>query len=315
MQRHQRLRHAERVLDAAERTLRDHGGDEQQVAAPQSGGRRRPRAARTRGRRGARRRRTPDRRAAGRWPAPRARAGGSSRRRSAAPLPSPACRPRRAARARPDAVATSPRTARGTTGTAGPSPSSTAQTSCTASHTNTTEIRKCRPTDHHTSCARTTNPPTTAWVTTPIGCSQARRTSRSLRGRYPHAAIRQSPATSTTTPVSSRLPNSIHCVSASTSGCGVGTRLPGKHSGQVGQPRPEPVTRTIEPVTAIPACATTAAIASARITDRGVGGSRSSSDMLQIVEGSSGRAGGGRSERHFRCVCGSESAVRSIDGH
>ncbi|GAB4613803.1 hypothetical protein MOKP101_33050 [Mycobacterium avium subsp. hominissuis] len=37
-----------------------------------------------------------------------------------------------------------------------------------------------------------------------------------------------------------------------TSACGTGTKLPGKHCGQVGQPRPEAVTRTIAPVMAIP---------------------------------------------------------------
>ena len=80
----------------------------------------------------------------------------------------------------------------------------------------------------------------------------------------------------TTRNVSSRLPNSIHWVSACVSGCGTGTRLPGKHCGHVGQPSPDPVTRTTDPVTAMPACATTAATASARMTLGEVGGRRSS---------------------------------------
>ena len=98
--------------------------------------------------------------------------------------------------------------------------------------------------------------------------------SRARRGRVFSAASKHAPATSTTTNVSNRLPNSIHWVSAATSGCGVGTRLPGKHSGHVGQPSPEPVTRTTEPVTAMPAWATTAATASRRISDAGVAGRR-----------------------------------------
>ena len=37
-----------------------------------------------------------------------------------------------------------------------------------------------------------------------------------------------------------------------TSATGTGTKLPGKHCGQVGQPSPEAVTRTMAPVTAMP---------------------------------------------------------------
>ena len=50
-----------------------------------------------------------------------------------------------------------------------------------------------------------------------------------------------------------RLPYSIHWLSVSYSGCSTGTMLPGKHCGQVGQPSPEPVTRTTAPVIAISA--------------------------------------------------------------
>jgi hypothetical protein len=89
----------------------------------------------------------------------------------------------------------------------------------------------------------------------------ASSTSRRRRGRISSAATKQASATRPTKPVSRRLPNSIHWCSAATSGCGCGTKLPGKHCGQVGQPRPEPVTRTTEPVTAIPPWVITAAIA------------------------------------------------------
>ena len=174
-------------------------------------------------------------------------------------------------------VAIKARIGRGTSGRAGPSPSVAACTSCTASHTSTIETRKCTLTLHQARPVRTVTPPITACVTTPSGWTSASRTSRGRRGRVPSAASRQRPATSTTAKVSSRLPNSIHCVSAATSGCGVGTRLPGKHCGQVGQPRPEPVTRTTDPVSAMPACATTAAIASRRITAGGTGTIRSRS--------------------------------------
>ncbi len=67
-----------------------------------------------------------------------------------------------------------------------------------------------------------------------------------------------------TTPVNIRLPYSIHWFSAANSGCSTGTMLPGKHSGQVGQPSPDPVTRTTDPVTAINAWVATTAIATPR---------------------------------------------------
>jgi hypothetical protein len=172
-------------------------------------------------------------------------------------------------------VATRPRTGPGTSRRGGPAPSDAAATSCTASQTRIIDTSRCTLTLHHTNPSNTTPPPITAWAITPSGCTRARRVSRARRGRVASAASRQAPATRTTTPVSSRFPNSIHWVSGSTSGCGTGTRLPGKHSGHSGQPSPEPVTRTTEPVTAIPAWATTAATASARITDGETAGMRS----------------------------------------
>ena len=53
-----------------------------------------------------------------------------------------------------------------------------------------------------------------------------------------------------------------------TSGWGIGVKLPGKHWGQVGQPRPEAVTRTIAPVTAMPPWVRMTAAAMARWTRR-----------------------------------------------
>ena len=59
-----------------------------------------------------------------------------------------------------------------------------------------------------------------------------------------------SEATSTT-PVSVRLPNSMSWWTVEFSSRMTGTSEPGWHSGQVGQPSPEPVTLTTAPVTAI----------------------------------------------------------------
>src|SRR6476646_1794451 len=62
-----------------------------------------------------------------------------------------------------------------------------------------------------------------------------------------------------------------------TSGCGIGVKLPGKHCGQVGQPRPEAVTRTIAPVTAMPPWLRMTAAAMMRWTRRLGKGRRSTS--------------------------------------
>ena len=59
-------------------------------------------------------------------------------------------------------------------------------------------------------------------------------------------------AVSTTANVIMRLPNSTAWWIRGTSETATGVKLPGKHCGQVGQPSPEAVTRTIAPVTAMP---------------------------------------------------------------
>ena len=61
-----------------------------------------------------------------------------------------------------------------------------------------------------------------------------------------------SAAVSTTKKVIIRLPNSTAWWMTATSAWGTGVKLPGKHCGQVGQPSPDAVTRTIAPVTAMP---------------------------------------------------------------
>ena len=149
------------------------------------------------------------------------------------------------------------------------SPSWKALSSSTASQTRGVVARKWIATVHHSSLASTVIPPITACSTTPPGMVQASFTSR-LRSGWSiwtrHAVMTAIAATTTTTPVSIRLPNSIHWLSAWMPGWFTGTRLPATHCGQVGQPRPDPVTRTTEPVTPISACATTAAIPTPRCT-------------------------------------------------
>ena len=66
---------------------------------------------------------------------------------------------------------------------------------------------------------------------------------------------------STTRKVIIRFPNSTAWWIPGTSACGTGVKLPGKHCGHVGQPRPEAVTRTMAPVTAIPPWVRTTAAA------------------------------------------------------
>ncbi|BBZ07529.1 hypothetical protein MDOR_16980 [Mycolicibacterium doricum] len=82
-------------------------------------------------------------------------------------------------------------------------------------------------------------------------------------------------AVSTTRKVIRRLPNSTAWWMPGTSACGIGVKLPGKHCGQVGQPSPDAVTRTIAPVTEIPPWVRMTATAIARWTRRLGTGSRS----------------------------------------
>lgn len=158
----------------------------------------------------------------------------------------------------------SPRAPAGTSQRAGPSPSLSERRSSTANHTSTIETMKWTETLHHTSPSRTVAPPMTACASTPPTWIAASVMTRRRRGLFSTAAIRHRPVMMPMTPNSVRLPNSTHWCSAATSGCSTGTMLPGTHSGHVGQPSPEPVTRTMDPVTAIPPCAMMAAIARAR---------------------------------------------------
>ena len=87
-----------------------------------------------------------------------------------------------------------------------------------------------------------------------LSTASGRRSRRADRQTTSTVAI----ATAVSTKVSSRLPNSMTPCAASS---GVATKLSSVHRGQVGQPRPEPVSRTSPPVTTIAPLAT--ALASA----------------------------------------------------
>lgn len=94
-------------------------------------------------------------------------------------------------------------------------------------------------------------PPMTACTTVEAGISQA-YTSTSRRRRARVTANTARAAVMTTAKVIIRLPNSTAWWMRGTSETATGVKLPGKHCGQVGQPSPEAVTRTMAPVTAMP---------------------------------------------------------------
>ena len=101
----------------------------------------------------------------------------------------------------------------------------------------------------------------------------------SRRRRARVTASTASIAVITTAKVISRLPNSTAWWMKGTSACGTGVKLPGKHCGQVGQPSPDAVTRTIDPVTEISAWLISTASAMIRwVRTLGIG-SRSTSRM------------------------------------
>jgi hypothetical protein len=98
-------------------------------------------------------------------------------------------------------------------------------------------------------------------------------------------------ATTPTTPVSVRLPNSMngcHVVASWTTG----VNEPGSHCGHVEQPRPDPVRRTAPPVTTMPICATRFASRTARVQRRAAGqrGSGPGTPPAGAAAGAAGRA-------------------------
>ena len=94
----------------------------------------------------------------------------------------------------------------------------------------------CRP-------VSTTMPPSTTCPTTPSTINPASRTKRALRGRTANAAAIAAITLAATTPVNNRLTCSIAACGLETS-----TKRLSLHAGQSTQPRPEPVSRTNEPV-------------------------------------------------------------------
>ena len=82
--------------------------------------------------------------------------------------------------------------------------------------------------------------------------SARRRPGPRRRRRARVTASTASAAVRTTAKVIIRLPNSTAWWIRGTSVTATGVKLPGKHCGQVGQPRPDAVTRTMAPVTAMP---------------------------------------------------------------
>ncbi len=148
--------------------------------------------------------------------------------------------------------------------------------SSTASHTIAIDTSRWIATVHHSRPVSTVMPPITACTTVDAGISQAyTRTSRRRRARV--TASTASAAVSTTRKVIIRLPNSTAWWIPGTSACGTGVKLPGKHCGQVGQPRPDAVTRTMAPVTAMPPWVRTTAAAMSRCARRlGIGSTSTS---------------------------------------
>ncbi len=97
-------------------------------------------------------------------------------------------------------------------------------------------------------------------------CAQPSRDTPRRHGLPQRAAMIARPTTTHTTSVSIRLVNSMipwMPIAA------VGARSPPVQVGQVGQPRPEPVSRTAPPVTTISTLATRVAKAVQRITRSG----------------------------------------------
>ena len=112
---------------------------------------------------------------------------------------------------------------------------------------------------HQASPASTVIPPITACATIPSGIIQA-RTSSCFRRPARWSARINATATATSTNVRSRFPNSTAWCSAGAAP-GTGTKLSWLHRGQLSQPSPDAVTRTVTPVVMMPIWAMTFASA------------------------------------------------------
>jgi hypothetical protein len=123
----------------------------------------------------------------------------------------------------------------------------------------TMDSRKCAATVHGFSPVSTVMPPSTACAGMPTNAATANGVRSRRSERSTASSVASTTAVSTT--VSIRLVNSIAPCCAYSE---VGTSESDVQLGQVGQPSPEPVSRTTPPVTTMPALATTDATASRR---------------------------------------------------
>jgi hypothetical protein len=116
------------------------------------------------------------------------------------------------------------------------------------------ELSRWKDTTQGFRSVRTVIPPTIAWA----GMPRPRNSASVRRSRRPviQADTNVATAIAVSTNVSIRLPNSIASCRSSAP-CGVNDSS--VHRGQVGQPRPEPVSRTAPPVTTRPMLATSVA--------------------------------------------------------
>ena len=94
-------------------------------------------------------------------------------------------------------------------------------------------------------CSSTVMPPSTPWAMTPTASTVAGRRSSRRIGRTRNASTPAAMHAIPTTVENSRLPYSIHTWVSSS-----GTNVP-EQSGQVGQPSPDPVSRTPAPLNTI----------------------------------------------------------------
>src|SRR5688572_14645529 len=186
-------------------------------------------------------------------------------------------------------------TSGGTSGTGAAADSSRANHRYDAATTSTIDRRKWAATVAGCSPWSTVNPPRTAWATTPPRTTtEAVRIAR--RGAHAQTARTVASARMPRTPVRERLPNSMYLWKPSACST-VGVIDPSTHSGQVGQPRPLPVTRTSPPVTTMPTSATRLARrmgASQRDPPREGAGATAAS-VLVLVTGTRLRRGSHRS--------------------
>ncbi len=177
----------------------------------------------------------------------------------------------------------------GASSAGGPAPVAARSWSTTAAATSAIDAIRWVATTSGDSPVSTVTPPMAACTRTPAGWTRAsRQTARRSRASR-RAARTTHTATASTTKVMRRLPNSMNVVHSAVAACG--TTDPPSQVGQSGHPNPEPVIRTIPPVTMMAMLAITAA-SDARAR-RGMAGLPAVADRLDVGR-SRGMAMGGR---------------------